>query len=154
MPNFKKAYFEKHQAAVQKELGLGNVMQVPRITKITVNMGLGGASQNSKLLESGIEQLPGNHLQLLDSRFDQFGVLQCLAQPHIDGNLCNSGNLHHIPEPQLLLDGRLMLFKIGFFKIWHVTPYPTHRRFLHKRGLVFHLPTFSSWFAHLYPLCR
>ena len=57
MPNFKKAYFEKHQAAVQKELGLGNVMQVPRITKITVNMGLGEALQNSKLIESGIEQL-------------------------------------------------------------------------------------------------
>ncbi|SVB09009.1 uncharacterized protein METZ01_LOCUS161863, partial [marine metagenome] len=57
MPNFKKAYFEKHQAAIQKELGLGNVMQVPKITKITVNMGLGEALQNSKLIESGIEQL-------------------------------------------------------------------------------------------------
>ncbi len=57
MPNFKKAYFEKHQVAIQKELGLGNVMQVPRMTKITVNMGLGEALQNSKLIESGIEQL-------------------------------------------------------------------------------------------------
>ena len=57
MPNFKKAYFEKHQAAIQKELGFGNVMQVPRMTKITVNMGLGEALQNSKLIESGIEQL-------------------------------------------------------------------------------------------------
>ena len=58
MPNFKKAYFEKHQAVIQKELGLDNVMQVPKITKITVNMGLGEALQNSKLIESGIEQLP------------------------------------------------------------------------------------------------
>ena len=57
MPNFKKAYFEKHQAVIQKELGLDNVMQVPKITKITVNMGLGEALQNSKLIESGIEQL-------------------------------------------------------------------------------------------------
>ena len=57
MPNFKKAYFEKHQVAIQKELGLGNVMQVPRMTKITVNMGLGEALQNSKLIKSGIEQL-------------------------------------------------------------------------------------------------
>ena len=32
-------------------------MQVPKITKITVNMGLGEALQNSKLIESGIEQL-------------------------------------------------------------------------------------------------
>ena len=57
MPNFKKAYYEKHQASIQKELGLENVMQVPKMTKITVNMGLGEALQNSKLIESGIEQL-------------------------------------------------------------------------------------------------
>ena len=57
MSNFKTDYFEKHQVAVQKELGLGNVMEVPRITKITVNMGLGEALQNSKLIDSGIDQL-------------------------------------------------------------------------------------------------
>jgi large subunit ribosomal protein L5 len=57
MSNFKTAYFEKHQAVIQKELGLGNVMQVPRIKKITVNMGLGEALQNSKLIDSGIDQL-------------------------------------------------------------------------------------------------
>lgn len=57
MSNFKTAYFEKHQAVIQKELGLGNVMQVPRMTKITVNMGLGEALQNSKLIDSGIDQL-------------------------------------------------------------------------------------------------
>ena len=57
MSNFKTAYFEKHQAVIQKELRLGNVMQVPRLTKITINMGLGEALQNSKLIESGVEQL-------------------------------------------------------------------------------------------------
>ena len=57
MSNFKTAYFEKHQAVIQKELGLGNVMQVPRLTKITINMGLGEALQNSKLIDSGIDQL-------------------------------------------------------------------------------------------------
>ncbi|MZH47217.1 MAG: 50S ribosomal protein L5, partial [Nitrospinae bacterium] len=57
MSNFKTSYYEKHQAAIQKELGLGNIMQVPRMTKITVNVGLGEALQNSKLIESGIDQL-------------------------------------------------------------------------------------------------
>jgi large subunit ribosomal protein L5 len=57
MPNFKTTYFEKYQSSIQKELGLSNVMQVPRMTKITVNMGLGEALQNSKLIDSGIEQL-------------------------------------------------------------------------------------------------
>ncbi len=57
MANFKKVYLEKHRAAIQKELGLENVMQVPKITKITINMGLGEALQNSKLIEAGVEQL-------------------------------------------------------------------------------------------------
>lgn len=57
MANFKKAYFEKHRADIQKELGLVNVMQVPQLTKITINMGLGEALQNSKLIDAGVEQL-------------------------------------------------------------------------------------------------
>ena len=57
MANFKKAYIEKHKAAIQNELDLSNVMEIPKMEKITVNMGLGEALQNSKLIESGIEQL-------------------------------------------------------------------------------------------------
>ena len=57
MANFKKAYIEKHKGAIQKELGLGNVMEIPKMEKITVNMGLGEALQNSKLIESGIDQI-------------------------------------------------------------------------------------------------
>ena len=57
MSNFKTDYFEKHQVAVQKELGLGNVMEVPKMTKITVNMGLGEALQNSKLILPQLKQV-------------------------------------------------------------------------------------------------
>ena len=57
MANFKTAYIEKHRPAIQKELGLKNIMQVPKMTKITINMGLGEALQNSKLIEAGVEQL-------------------------------------------------------------------------------------------------
>jgi large subunit ribosomal protein L5 len=57
MANFKKAYIEKHKAAIQKDLGLSNVMEIPKMEKITVNMGLGEALQNSKLIESGVDQL-------------------------------------------------------------------------------------------------
>ena len=57
MSNFKKAYIEKHKAAIQNDLGLSNIMEIPKMEKITVNMGLGEALQNSKLIESGIEQL-------------------------------------------------------------------------------------------------
>ena len=57
MANLKVAYKEKYRALIQKELGLENVMQVPRMEKIVVNMGLGEALQNGKLIDSGIDQL-------------------------------------------------------------------------------------------------
>jgi len=57
MANLKIAYEEKHKAQIQKDLGLKNVMQVPRMEKIVINVGLGEALQNAKLIESGIEQL-------------------------------------------------------------------------------------------------
>ena len=57
MSNLETQYKEKIQAQVQKDLGLGNVMQVPRLVKVVVNMGLGEALQNAKLIEAGVEQL-------------------------------------------------------------------------------------------------
>ena len=57
MSNLKIRYKEKYQAQIQKDLGLGNVMQVPRLVKVVVNMGLGEALQNAKLIEAGVEQL-------------------------------------------------------------------------------------------------
>ncbi|MDP3273711.1 MAG: 50S ribosomal protein L5 [Deltaproteobacteria bacterium] len=41
-------------AALMRQFNYKNTMQVPRITKITVNMGLGEATQNPKLIETGV----------------------------------------------------------------------------------------------------
>ena len=57
MANLKIAYNEKVKVLVYKELGLQNVMETPKLEKIVVNMGLGDALQNSKLIESGVDQL-------------------------------------------------------------------------------------------------
>ncbi|GMU03448.1 50S ribosomal protein L5 [Corallococcus caeni] len=43
--------------ALMKELGLKNPMEVPRLEKIVVNMGLGEALANNKILESAVDQL-------------------------------------------------------------------------------------------------
>lgn len=43
--------------ALMKEFGYKNVMAVPRLEKITINMGLGEASQNPKLLDSAVQEL-------------------------------------------------------------------------------------------------
>ena len=51
------SYEVEIRAAVQAELGLTNVMQVPRLTKIVVNMGVGDAAQQAKLLDGALADL-------------------------------------------------------------------------------------------------
>jgi len=53
----RKFYNDEVKTKLQKELGLGNVMDVPRLDKITINMGLGEAVSNPKLLDSAVEEL-------------------------------------------------------------------------------------------------
>ncbi len=57
MSALKKTYNETFKPQIQKELNLKNVMQVPKLQKIIVNMGLGEAIQNGKLIDAGVEQL-------------------------------------------------------------------------------------------------
>jgi large subunit ribosomal protein L5 len=53
-----KDFYKQHVVpTLKKELGYANIMQVPRLTKIVVNMGLGDAVQNAKLLENGVSEL-------------------------------------------------------------------------------------------------
>src|SRR5579859_5198805 len=53
-----RVQFDKEIAAqLQKELGLSNKMEVPRLRKITVNMGMGEAISNPKLLDSAVDEL-------------------------------------------------------------------------------------------------
>ncbi|MEW6430316.1 MAG: 50S ribosomal protein L5 [Myxococcota bacterium] len=53
----KLRYRKEIVPALMKELGLKNPMEVPRITKIVVNMGLGEALANNKIMESAVDQL-------------------------------------------------------------------------------------------------
>ena len=50
-------YNEKVVPALMKEFGYKSVMEVPKVTKIVVNMGLGEAIQNVKVLDSAVEEL-------------------------------------------------------------------------------------------------
>lgn len=57
MARLKQAYRQEQVPALMKEFQYRNVMEVPRIEKIVLNMGLGEAIQNPKLLESAVEEL-------------------------------------------------------------------------------------------------
>ena len=56
-PRFKERYETEVKAKLKDELGLENIMQVPRLTKIVVNMGLGDAAQDSKLIDSAVDEM-------------------------------------------------------------------------------------------------
>jgi large subunit ribosomal protein L5 len=43
--------------ALQKEFGYKNVMQVPKLEKVVINMGMGAASQNIKVLDAAVEEM-------------------------------------------------------------------------------------------------
>ena len=53
MPRMKELY-QQQVPALQKELGITNVMQVPRLEKIVVNVGVGEALQNAKALDATV----------------------------------------------------------------------------------------------------
>ena len=53
----KEKYHKEIKQALQKELGLENPMAVPKLEKIVINMGLGEATQNSKLLDPLVANL-------------------------------------------------------------------------------------------------
>ena len=57
VPRLKTAYLEKVAPALRDQLQLANVMQVPRLEKIVVNMGVGEAVTDRKQLESAMDEL-------------------------------------------------------------------------------------------------
>jgi len=57
MARLKEIYNSDIKASLQKELGIKNVMAIPKISKIVVNMGVGEASQNAKLLDGAVSDM-------------------------------------------------------------------------------------------------
>src|ERR1043165_4924957 len=56
-PRLKQKYNDEVKAALKTELDLPNVMQVPRMEKIVINMGVGRATQQPSLLEGAVKDL-------------------------------------------------------------------------------------------------
>ena len=57
MSRLKNLYKDEIVAAMMKKFGYKNVMQVPKIEKIVINMGVGEAKDNAKALESAVRDL-------------------------------------------------------------------------------------------------
>ncbi|HXT72120.1 MAG TPA: 50S ribosomal protein L5 [Vicinamibacterales bacterium] len=57
MSRLKERYTKEVVPALRKEFGYSNVMAVPKVTKVVVNMGLGEGTQNAKIVDTGAEEL-------------------------------------------------------------------------------------------------
>jgi large subunit ribosomal protein L5 len=57
VPRLKKRYNEEIRAQLLEELGLSNIMQVPKPEKAVVNMGVGEASRDAKLMDGAVKDL-------------------------------------------------------------------------------------------------
>lgn len=57
MARLKTRYNDELKAQLLEQLGVENVMEIPRITKITINMGVGAASADKKLLDGALSDM-------------------------------------------------------------------------------------------------
>ena len=57
IPNLRELYYENIQSELMKKFEYKNLMEVPRLFSISLNMGIGDAKTNAKSLESGINEL-------------------------------------------------------------------------------------------------
>ena len=57
VPRLKERYGSEIREQLQRDLGLKNIMQVPKPEKIVVNMGIGEASKDAKLLDGAVKDL-------------------------------------------------------------------------------------------------
>jgi large subunit ribosomal protein L5 len=57
VPRLKERYEKEIRSRLQQELGLSSVMDVPSVTKVTLNMGVGEAKTDAKALDAAIDEL-------------------------------------------------------------------------------------------------
>ncbi|HEX7087829.1 MAG TPA: 50S ribosomal protein L5 [Vicinamibacterales bacterium] len=57
MSRLREKYLKEVAPALQKEFGYTNVMAIPKITKVVVNMGLGEATSNAKVIDAALDDL-------------------------------------------------------------------------------------------------
>jgi large subunit ribosomal protein L5 len=57
VPRLKERYEQELRSRLQDELGLSSIMEVPRVSKITLNMGVGEAKTDAKALDSAMDEL-------------------------------------------------------------------------------------------------
>ena len=61
VPRLREQFDKEIRGKLTEQFGYANVMQVPRVTKLTLNMGVGEAKTNAKLLDDAVEEVGHRH---------------------------------------------------------------------------------------------
>ena len=72
-PRLKTRYREEIKAELNKEFDYANVMQIPGVVKVVVNMGVGDAARDAKLINGAVADLELNFLLLAASQQSDLG---------------------------------------------------------------------------------
>ena len=86
MSRLKDLYNEQIVDAMTKKFGYKNVMEVPKLSKIVINMGVGEAKENAKLLDAAIsdmEAITGQKAVLTKAK-NSLGIKEQLIFPEIE----------------------------------------------------------------------
>ena len=74
MSRLKEKYQNEIVDALMKKFGYKNIMEVPKLDKVVINMGVGEAKENAKLLEAAAKPQSGeNRASVLCRRTEQYG---------------------------------------------------------------------------------
>ena len=71
MARLKEIYNSEIREAMQQKFGYKNVMEIPKLEKIVINMGVGEAKENAKVLDSAVkdmETISGQHAIITKAR--------------------------------------------------------------------------------------
>ena len=76
LPRLKQRYREEIKDALNTEFGYANVMQIPGVVKVIVNMGVGDAARDAKLINGSLNGLPMLHRQETEMRKARKSIAQ------------------------------------------------------------------------------
>ena len=96
-PRLRERYDSELRAQLKDTLGLGNIMEVPRLEKIVINMGVGRATQQPSLLEGAVRDFLAAHNNepkpfVWTKTADQ--ILENLRRSCVDANVTRAKRFH------------------------------------------------------------
>ena len=83
----KERYQKEIGPAIAKEFGIENPMAVPRLRKIVLNMGMGEAVANAKVLDTALDELKAIHVRHVHVGDDEREWVACIMR---GGQLCQA----------------------------------------------------------------